>query len=336
MGGDNAPREIVRGASEAAAAYKDAEIVLVGDAKKINEAAEENRIDMSRLTIIHTEVAITMDDPAISCVRGKPDSSMAIGLKLVRDGADAFVSAGSTAALHAGSTLIVRKLPGVARSAIATILPFPRPLLLMDSGANPVVQPEYLAQWAVMGSVYMKKLMDVESPEVGLLSNGTEEHKGTAVGVDAYRMLSESSLNFAGNIESREIPFGACDVLVTDGFTGNVVLKLVEGMGKFMFAALKQMYTKNAATKMSFLVMKDQLKAMKKAFDASEYGGAPFLGLNKPVIKAHGNSDAAAIKNAVRQAIKYAESGVTAEIAEGVKAFAPSGGRPSEEANKDE
>ena len=240
---------------------------------------------------------------------------MAVGLRMLKEGGDAFISAGNTGALHAGSSLIIRPVRGVMRSGIATILPFARPVLLMDCGANVTVTADYLEQWAIMGSLYMKNVMGVNEPEVGLLNNGTEEGKGTQIQIDAYKKLKElENIHFVGNVESREIPNAPCDILVTDGFTGNITLKLAEGMAKFMFSQLKVMYTKNPMTKMSFLVMKDQLKAMKKSFDASEYGGAPLLGLQKPVIKAHGSSDAKAITNAVYKAEAFIRTGVITEM----------------------
>lgn len=314
MGGDNAPKEIVKGAALATKNYNH-EIVLVGNKPQIEELLKENEADLSKIEIVHTESFITMEDDPICVVRLKKDSSMSVGLNLLKTEGDAFVSAGNTGALHAGSSLIVRSVKGVQRSGIATILPFEHPILMMDCGANVNVTANYLAQWAVMGSIYMKNVHGIENPRVGLLNNGTEEHKGTQIQIDAYQMLKDNeNINFVGNIEGKQLPFGPCDVLVTDGFTGNVTLKLLEGMGAFVFSALKGMFTKNALTKMSFLAMKDQLKGFKKTFDASEYGGAPLLGLQKPVIKAHGSSDARAIMNAVRQAATFVKTGVIDEI----------------------
>lgn len=318
MGGDNAPNAVVKGAADAAAQY-DVQIVLIGEKKKIERAAAETGVDLSGIEIVHTDVAITMEDAATAVVRGKNDSSMSIGLTMVTKSGDAFVSAGNTGALHAGATLIVRKLPGIHRAGIAAIFPFQRPMLMMDAGANINVNVDYLEQWAVMGSVYMRRLYHVREPEVGLLNNGTEPHKGTEIMVQAYQRLTASNLHFIGNVEGKELPFGPCDVLVTDGFTGNIVLKLVEGMGKFLFGELKEMYSQNTATKLSFLVMRDQFRSFKKSFDASEHGGAPLLGLSKPVIKAHGSSDAKAIKNAVRQAIACVKSNMIEEISTGVR-----------------
>lgn len=321
MGGDNAPEEIVRGAVLASQNAK-SRLTLVGNRGKIESILRDEGADPRVFDIVHTDVEITMEDDPLSVVRGKKDSSMAVGLRLLKEGGDAFVSAGNTGALHAGSSLIIRTVKGVQRSGIATVLPFSRPILLMDSGANINVTADYLVQWAVMGSVYMKNVLGVEHPEVGLLNNGAEEHKGTQVQIDAYAKLAAApGIRFHGNVEGKELPFGPCDVLVTDGFTGNITLKLIEGMSKFMFSLLKDMYMTNTLTKLSFFAMKDQLRQVKHDFDANEYGGAPLLGLQKPVIKAHGSSDARAIMNAVRQAEAYISTGVTEQIAEQMAAL---------------
>ncbi|MBR5366286.1 MAG: phosphate acyltransferase PlsX [Clostridiales bacterium] len=321
MGGDNAPTEIVKGAVLASQKSK-SRLVLVGNRPKIESVLREQGADPRVFEIVHTEEEITMEDDPLSVVRSKKESSMAVGLRLLKEGGDAMVSAGNTGALHAGSSLIVRTFKGVQRSAIATVLPFTRPILLMDSGANVNVTADYLVQWAIMGTIYMKNVLGIEHPEVGLLNNGTEEHKGTQVQIDAYAKLAKTpGIRFHGNVEGKELPFGPCDVLVTDGFTGNITLKLIEGMSKYMFSLLKDMYMTNTLTKLSFFAMKDQLRQVKHDFDASEYGGAPLLGLQKPVIKAHGSSDARAISNAVRQAEAYISTGVSAEIADEMEAL---------------
>ncbi|MBE6725162.1 MAG: phosphate acyltransferase PlsX [Ruminococcaceae bacterium] len=338
MGGDNAPTEIVKGAAEAA---KDggARLVLVGNKLRIEQSLRACGADTRLIEIVHADQVITMEDDPMSVVRAKKQSSMAEGLRLLKEGGDAFVSAGNTGALHAGSSLIIRTVKGVQRSGIATVLPFTRPILLMDSGANINVTAEYFVQWAIMGSLYMKNVLGVENPEVGLLNNGTEDHKGTQIQIDAYRKLNgQAGLSFVGNVEGKELPFGPCDVIVTDGFTGNVTLKLIEGMSKFMLGLLKDMYTKNAVTKLSFLAMKNDLRQMKHNFDASEYGGAPLLGLQKPVIKAHGSSDARALKNAIRQAQTFVSTGMTEQIAERMaeygeaRAAKTADGKPAESA----
>jgi len=317
MSGDNAPLELIKGASLAASEL-DCDIAMIGNETVIKECAEENNIDISseRLSIVHTTEVITMEDHPLS-VRSKKDSSMAVGLKMLHDDeGDAFVSAGNTGALYAGASLIVLRIKGFRKAAIATILPFAKPMLLIDSGANTVVTDENLEQFAVMGSIYMEKIFGIENPEVGLLNNGTESTKGTEVMQQAYARLSEcKDINFVGNIEGKTVPFGSCDVLVTDGFTGNVLLKFTEGFGSFMLKKLKTTFTKNLKTKLSALALSSEVKELKKEFDASEYGGAPLLGISKPVIKAHGSSDAVAVKNAVRQAISYSETQIIFEIA---------------------
>ena len=320
MGGDKAPKEIVKGVAIATNKFEH-DLVLVGNKPVIETLLKEYEANTSKLDIVHTETVITMEDDPICVVRSKKDSSMSVGLNLLKTDGDAFVSAGNTGALHAGSSLIVRSVKGVQRSGIATILPFAKPILMMDCGANVNVTSNYLDQWAVMGSIYMKNVHGIEAPTVGLLNNGTEEHKGTQIQIDAYKLLKDNAnITFAGNIEGKELPFGPCDVIVTDGFTGNVTLKLLEGMGAFVFSALKDMFTQNAMTKLSFVAMKKQLKGFKKTFDASEYGGAPLLGLQKPVIKAHGSSDARAITNAINQAAKFVKTGVIDEIAAAMSA----------------
>ena len=251
----------------------------------------------------------------MAVLREKKDSSMGVGLRMLANGeGDAFVSAGNTGALITGATLIVKRIMGINRAAIASVLPLSNPVLLMDSGANLTVTSDNMVQFAFMGAKYMEKVYDIDRPRVGQLNNGTEYNKGNALQVESYQQLSESGLNFVGNVESKEVPFGVCDVLVADGFTGNIFLKSVEGMGKFMLGILKDVLYTNIATQVSALTMKNKLKEIKHRFDSSEHGGAPILGISKPVIKAHGSSDANAIKNAVRQAITFVKSGINNDI----------------------
>jgi glycerol-3-phosphate acyltransferase PlsX len=318
MGGDNAPLEVVKGAINAALEYKDLNITLVGDEAKIRDISREIGVVIpNNVEILHSSSEVTMEDDPMIVMKEKKDSSMAMGLKLLKeDGVDAFISAGNTGALHTASTLIVRKMKGVRRSAIAAILPFDPPVLLLDSGANPVVTADLLLQWAIIGSAYMKNVFGVENPRVGLLNNGTEEHKGTPVACEAFSLLKKSKvINFVGNIESKEIPNSPCDVLVTDGFTGNIALKLIEGMGKFIGKSLNDIFRSNVFTKLSYLItFKEEISKFRTKLDASEYGGAPLLGLSKPVIKAHGSSKAKEIKNAIRQAIEYTNSNIIEEV----------------------
>ncbi len=316
MSGDNAPLELIKGAVSAAEEF-DTDIVICGDEGVINYIAFQNDIDLSRVIVRHAPQVIVMEDAPLCVMKEKSDSSMAVGLRMLRDGeVDAFISAGNTGALIAGSTLIVRRIKGIKRACIATVLPFSPPVLLVDSGANVEVNASDLVQFGVMGSVYSQKLFSLTSPRVGLLNNGTEFNKGNTVTREAYSLLNECSyIEFAGNIEGKTIPFDSCDVLVCDGFCGNIILKFAEGMGALMIKTMKELFTRNALTMLSAVAMKSRISEIKKTFNASEYGGAPILGISKPVIKAHGSSDAFAIKNAVEQALKYAGSGVIRDIA---------------------
>lgn len=315
MSGDNAPLEVIKGASLAAKEYSDHVIMLVGDENIISDTAVKNDVDIKGIKIIPAESVITMEDNPICVVRDKKNSSMGVGLKTLSKGeVDAFVSAGNTGALITGATIIVRRIPGINRAAIASVLPLTNPVLLMDSGANLNVSSDNICQFGFMGAKYMEKIYGIDRPRVGLLNNGTEYNKGNQLQIESYQILSDSGLNFVGNVEGKEIPFDACDVVVTDGFTGNIFLKTVEGMGKFLMKTLKEVLYTNIATQLSALTMKEKTKELKHKFDASEHGGAPLLGISKPVIKAHGSSDANAIKNAVRQAIHFVETGINKDI----------------------
>ncbi len=313
MSGDHAPLEILKGASIAAKEYKEHTILLVGDQNVISHIAVTNEIDIAGIEIIHADTVISMEDNPICVVRDKKNSSMSVGLKTLAHGeVDAFVSAGNTGALITGATIIVKRILGINRPAIASVIPLGNPILLMDSGANLTVTSDNICQFAFMGAKYMEKIYGLDRPRVGQLNNGAEYNKGTALQIESYQLLSESGLNFVGNVEGKEIPFDVCDVIVADGYTGNIFLKTVEGMGKFLLKTLKELLMSNIATKLSALTM--DTKELKQRFDASEHGGAPLLGISKPVIKAHGSSDANAIKNAVRQAIHFIESGVNDDI----------------------
>lgn len=315
MSGDFAPLEALKGASLAAKEYREHTILLVGDENVISDVAVKNEIDITGIDIIHADSVISMEDNPICVVRDKKDSSMSVGLKTLAKGeVDAFVSAGNTGALITGATIIVKRIYGINRPAIASVLPLNNPVLLMDSGANLSVTSDNICQFAFMGAKYMEKIYDIDRPRVGQLNNGAEYNKGNALQIESYQILSESGLNFVGNVEGKEVPFNVCDVLVTDGFTGNIFLKTVEGMGKFLLKTLKEVLYTNLATQVSALTMKGKVKEMKQKFDASEHGGAPLLGISKPVIKAHGSSDANAIKNAVRQAIHFIETGINQDI----------------------
>lgn len=315
MGGDNAPASVVEGAVRAADAYSDAEIVLCGREEDIRRAAKNADVSLEKIEIIEASDMLTMEDDPLSVMKEKKNSSMAVGLRALKEYGDAFISAGNTGALLAGSSLIIRCPSGIHRAAIATVLPLKVPVLLLDSGANVVAQPEHYEQWALAGSIYANCVMGVDEPRVGLLNNGSEDCKGTPTVVEAYKRLSTlEGINFIGNVEARDVPEGVCDVLVTDGFTGNILLKYTEGMGSMLFSFIKKLFMRNTFTKFAILGFKGALSDMKKSFDSSEYGAAPFIGLNKPVFKAHGNSDSRAIYNAVRQAVRYIDNDTAAEI----------------------
>ena len=332
MGGDKAPLEVVKGAYAASLEYN-ANFILVGDKAEILRIADDEGYDLRRFDIVDAPVTVEMTDPPLAVMKAKKDSSMNVALTMLAEGkGDALVSTGNTGALFTGATLIVRKIKGIKRPAIASILPMTPPVLLLDSGANISVTPAYLEQFAIMGSIYMHKIYGLSAPRIGLLNNGAEETKGTELQLEAYKLLSESpSLNFVGNIEANMVPKDACDVLVTDGFTGNILLKSIEGMGKLMLRTMKDIFFTDLKAKLSALLIKKKLNEVKAVFDPNEYGGAPILGIAKPVIKAHGSSNAKAVKNAIRQAIAYADSGVIYSIARETKLFAPSPAAKSEE-----
>ena len=327
MGGDNAPLEIVKGALMAARDFQ-TEITLVGRGEDILRSLEElgegnlpGNVEIANAT----QVVEMEDDPA-TVTKVKSDSSMTVGLKLLHDGkADAMVSAGSTGALLSGATLVVKRIRGIRRACLAPMLPTPANggTLMVDVGANAECTPEYLLQFAFMGSFFVKSAKGVEDPKVGLLNIGAEETKGNPLYKEAHQLLKRASeegrINFIGNVEAREVMNGVCDVLVADGFTGNVLLKSIEGMGIFFMGTLKDMFTKSFLSKMAYLVLKKDLKGLKKLVSSEEVGGTALLGIQRPVIKAHGSSNAYAIRSAIRQAIKAAESGTAALIAENIE-----------------
>ena len=316
MGGANTSAETVKGVCLAAAEFP-ATYILVGDKTEIEKVAEENSLDLSDFDIIHTETVITMDDISLSVVRDKGKSSMSTGLRMLAEGkGDVFVSAGNTAALFTGATLIVRRIKGITRAALATVLPVENPLLLLDCGANATVSDECREQFAAMGSAYMKKIYGLEMPRVGLLNSGVREPKDTELEQAAYKRLSSrEGLDFVGSVEANLVPYNACDVLVADGFAGNILLKSVEGMGRLMRDTVEGLYVGKVA-KVLALTVRKRLDGIKKNFDPREHGGAVLLGISKPVIKAHGSSDAKEFKNAIKQAITYHRSGVIYDIAQ--------------------
>lgn len=320
MGGDNAPGAIVKGAV-AAAKETDAEIVLVGREAEVRQClADCGGEGISNITVVHADEVVTMeDDPTRACQR-KKDSSMAVALRMLKNGeGDAVVSAGSTGALLSGATLIVKRIRGIRRAAMGPVLPNGgKGVLLMDCGATADCTPEYLLQFAYMGSFYAERILGCENPRVALLNVGTEDTKGGELQKAAFALLKkagdEGRINFIGNAEGCDVLSGKMDVLVTDGFSGNVMLKTIEGAAKFMFRQLKGVFYSSTKNKLAALAIKKDLAGMKAMLDPSEVGGTAMLGISKPVIKAHGSSDDRAIYNAIRQAIVCAEADVAGVI----------------------
>lgn len=316
FGGDNAPLEVVKGAALASSEYG-VDITLTGDETVIRQIIDREGLEFKGdLKIINTDDVITMHDDPTSLVKAHKNSSMALAFYELAEGrADAFVSAGSTGAVVVGGTLIVKRIKGIKRPALAGIIPSPdSTYMLMDMGANAECRPEMLCQFGVMASVYMENVEGRKSPKIGLLNIGTEDTKGGELQKTAYSLLSEAPINFVGNIESREMPKGVCDAVITDGFTGNIALKLIEGTATTFFKMIKGVMYKSIFNKLAALVLKKDLYDLKKLMDSSEVGGAPLMGVHRTVIKAHGSSDAHAIKNAIRQAIKYTETDVVGKI----------------------
>lgn len=317
FGGDNAPLEILKGARDAKDAFHE-EITLVGDEAKIRACAEENSINIADLKILQADGVFQMETQPTEILKSGKNTSMAVGLQALADGkGDAFVSAGSTGALLVGATFIVKRIKGVKRPVIGGVMPSKdKPFILVDTGANVECTVPMLCQFANLGSIYMQKILGVQNPRVALANIGTEETKGTKLQVEAYKALSEmESIHFTGNIEVRDIAFGAADVIVADGFTGNVILKMYEGVAKMITNELKAMFKKNPISMLSYLGVKSGMDAFKEKMNYKKYGGAPIIGVQKTVIKAHGSSDAYAITNAVRQAIDCVNGNVAGEIA---------------------
>ncbi len=316
MGGDNAPLEIIKGTMLAVDEYAIDEVLLLGDENVINDCVKDNNITLKNTRIINCTQVIDNCDDARTVLKGKPDSSMAVGFKLLNDGeGDAFVSAGNTGAITVGATLITKRIKGVKRPAIASVMPSAnKPFVLMDCGANAECKSEYLCQFGLLGSIYMQNIFGVANPTVALANNGTEETKGTPVIKEAYRMMKSAAYNFIGNIEGRQIPFGDADVVVADGFTGNLILKTYEGVAKVLMQGIKNAFYKNTLSKISYLGVRSGINDMKTQFDYKEYGGAVMLGVRKPVIKAHGSADARCFKNAIKQAVMFLQTDLINKI----------------------
>ena len=315
FGGDNAPLEIIKGCAIAAEEFG-VDILLTGKESVIRETAKKNQISLNRIEIADCSEVITMEDEANAVLKTKKDSSMAVGLRLLNEGkGDAFISAGNSGALCVGATLAVKRIKGIKRAAFAPVLPSDTGFfMLLDGGANVDCRPEMLYQFALMGSVYMEKVMHVSNPRVGLANVGVEEHKGTELYKDAYQLLKESSLNFIGNVEGRDIPKGVCDVVVCDGFAGNMILKTYEGVAITLMKQMKHMFTNSVKGKMAAALVLKDLKDLKEKFNYNAYGGAPILGASKPVFKAHGDSKAVTLRNAIKLSIDYVSGKAIDEI----------------------
>lgn len=317
MGGDNAPVATVKGAVEAIKNY-DIDVILAGNESMIKEQLAEYDHTREKIEIIHCSEIITNEDRPVSAIREKKDSSMAVALKLVKEKkADAIVSAGNTGALLAGGLLILGRIKGIDRPALAPPYPTTDGIsVLIDGGANSDCKPRNLLEFGIMGSVYAEKVLDIKKPDVCIVNIGIEEEKGSEIVKEAYKLCKNGPFNFKGNIEARDIPAGYADVIVCDGFTGNVILKLTEGLADTIFRLLKEEFVKNPLRKIGASLLKSGLKDFKERFDYTEYGGAPFLGVKGVLIKAHGSSDEKAVKNAIRQGIKFIENNVIDDIAE--------------------
>jgi glycerol-3-phosphate acyltransferase PlsX len=315
MGGDNAPAAIVKGAVEAVNELG-IDILITGNEDLIQEQLGKHSYPAEKIQILDAPEIITNEDNPTLAIRRKKNSSMVKGMQALANGeGDGFISAGNTGALLAGGIFLVKRIQGIDRAALTVLYPTLKGAsLLVDAGANMDSKPEYLQQFALMGSIYMEEVMGIESPRVGLINVGTEENKGNQLAKDSFEILKDSNINFIGNIEARDLPYGIADVMVCDGFVGNVVLKLTEGMASSIFSLLKESLMADTRSKIGALMLKPQLSNMKKRLDYREYGGAPLLGTVKPVVKAHGSSDYYAFKNGIGQLKTFIERDVIGTI----------------------
>ena len=319
MGGDYAGEEIVKGAKLALEKHDNLRIKLVGELKLVEELVDKLSIDRERVDVVGSTEVISNEEAPVQAIRTKKDSSIVVAMNLLKnDEAMAFVSAGSTGAVLVGGQLIVGRIKGVLRAALAPLIPTKKGVsLLIDCGANVDARSEHLLQFAKMGSIYMEKIMSIDKPRVAIVNVGAEEEKGNALVKETFPLLKAAKdINFTGSIEAREIPSGACDVIVCEAFTGNVILKLYEGVGKMLLTEIKEALTSSFLSKIGALLIKSALKVKLKRFNSSEYGGAPLLGLKALVVKAHGNSKANEICNAILQCISFKEQNIAELIEE--------------------
>ena len=321
MGGDNAPVEIIKGAVDAINSDENVIIKLVGIEEKVNEELSKYEYDKERLTVVGATEVIETEEPPVKAIKSKKDSSLVIAMKMVKDGeADALGTAGSTGATLVGGQVIVGRIKGIERPPLAPLLPTKTgKTLLVDCGANVDARPSHLVQFAKMGSIYMENIMGIDKPRVAIVNNGAEEEKGNALVHETFPLLKNCpDINFIGSIEAREIPSGYADVIVCDAFVGNVILKLYEGLGKTLVSEIKKGLMSSFKSKIGALLIKPALKKTLNKFMDDEQGGAPLLGLNGLVVKAHGSSDAKDIKNAIYQCISFKEQGINDKIRENI------------------
>ncbi len=325
MGGDNAPQEIVKGAINALKENENIHIILVGLEDAIRNELSNYTYSEDRVTVVHASEIIDTAESPVAAIRKKKDSSLVVAMKMVKKGeADAFVSAGSSGAILVGGQLLVGRISGVNRSPLAPLIPTAKGFsLLIDCGANVDARSEHLVQFAKMGSIYMEYIMGVKKPTVGILNIGAEEEKGNALVKETFPLLKEcKDINFVGSIEARDVPKGEVDVIVCEAFAGNILLKTYEGVASVLVSKIKQGMMMNLRSKIGGLLVKPAIKKTMKAFDASEYGGAPLLGLNGLVVKAHGNATEKDIKNAILQCVRFQEQEIGKKIAEKLNAEA--------------
>lgn len=319
MGGDHAPEVIVEGAVAATKELeKDVKIAIIGQEEIIAKELKKTGYTGDAIEIIHADEVITNHESPVKAIRTKKESTIVKGINLLKEGeVDVFISAGSTGAVLAGGLLILGRIKGVDRPALATIYPVigKEPALLLDAGANAECKPKHLLEFGIMGSLYMEKVLGRTAPRVGLVNNGAEEGKGNALTKETYGLLKESNLNFVGNVEARDIPTGAADVIVTDGFTGNVIIKLSEGLGLTILREIKRKFTAGGVAKLGAALLKGKLYELKQDFDYTEYGGAPILGVRGAILKMHGSSDFYAVKQTILKAVPYVKENVVEKIA---------------------
>ncbi len=319
MGGDNAPFEIIKGCVSASDKNKNIKIILVGREYDIQQELDKYKYDKSRIEIVNADEVIATDEVPTSAIKNKKNSSMVVGLNLLKSGdASAFISAGNTGALLTGAVTIIKRIKGVERPALGTLMPMEngKSALLIDAGANVDAKPSYLVQFAKMGSIYMENVLGIENPSVGLINIGAEKEKGNSLTKETYELLEKADINFVGNIEARDLFLGNVDVMICDAFVGNVVLKFAEGFVKSIMRIIKKELISSFLSKIGALLSSGAFKKLKKHFDYSEVGGAPFIGLSGLVVKAHGNSSEKDINGAINQCIKFIENDIVNKIQE--------------------